>query len=64
MIPKHKPYTPTSPRCKIPDCDETARREKGTLCSKHYSRIKKYGDADAVFSLKKGEWPKLEKGQL
>lgn len=58
MIRKHTPLKPIGPRCKIPDCDDTARRCKSTLCNKHDSRIKKYGDPDAMFLLKKGEHPK------
>lgn len=60
MIRKHTDYNfrPIGPRCKVTGCDETARRVQSTLCNKHDSRIKKYGDPNAMHLLKKGERPK------
>lgn len=56
MIRQYKPLEPIGRRCRIDDCDETARR--GPLCDKHGQRVKKYGDPNAMHLLKKGERPK------
>lgn len=53
MIRKHTPLEPIGRRCKVEGCDERERR--GRYCDKHYQRVKKYGDPNAMHLLRKGE---------
>ena len=37
---------PTLPTCTIPGCDNTANRNKRTLCEKHYYRLRRNGTTE------------------